>query len=111
MKQLRALLGIVFLVLFSLTTVAQDKNMKRARQKVADKYEQMFVDLNFTEQQKEAVISNWAERNVEIGRQTENAEDPKAVRAAINKKYQDKLREEVGQDLLKKIREWQNENK
>lgn len=108
MKLFKALFGIAFIMLLSTTAVAQNnKAMERARQKVLDKFEQMFIDLNLTEEQKEAIVSNWAERNLEIGKQTKDAEDPVAVRHAINKEYHEKLRKEISDDILIEAKKWE----
>jgi len=108
MKLFKALFGIAFIMLLSTTAVAQNnKAMERARQKVLDKFEQMFIDLNLNEEQKEAIVSNWAERNLEIGKQTKDAEDPAAVRHAINKEYHEKLRKEISDDILIEAKKWE----
>ncbi|NDV82121.1 hypothetical protein [Bacteroides sp. 51] len=108
MKRFRILFAIAFFALFSTVTMAQnDKAMQRARQKVLDKYEQMFIDLKLTDEQKEAIVANWAERNLEIGKQTKNAEDPVAVRHAINKEYHEKLRKEISDDILIEAKKWE----
>ncbi len=108
MRLFKMLFGVAFIMLLSTTAVAQnDKGMQRARQKVLDRYEQMFIDLNLTPEQKEAIVANWAERNQEIGRQTKDAEDPVAVRHAINKEYHEKLRKEISDDILIEAKKWE----
>lgn len=108
MKLVKTLFGIVFCMLLVTNVMAQnDRHLQRARQKVLDRYEQMFIDLKLTPEQKEAIVANWAERNLEIGKQTKDAEDPVAVRHAINKEYHEKLRKEISDDILIEAKKWE----
>lgn len=115
MKNVRFVLTIFCLMIFTSLISAQEEGNKKIGERVAAQFDKMATDLGLTAEQKAMAVKLSTERMQSVAEKMKAAttatdEEKKEIRKAGAMEYNKKLDDAFGKELADKMRAWQKEN-